>query len=65
MRHDPSGLELAGLGGTLAGTVIIAMLVGLGVDHFARTGPLFFLIGLGVGVVGAIVAGYTRFKRYL
>ena len=65
MRQDLSGWELASLGGMLAGTVILPMLVGLGVDHFARTGPLFFLIGLGVGVVGAIVAGYTRFKRYL
>jgi len=65
VKPNPSGLELAGLGGMLAGTVVIPMLLGLAVDHLASTGPLFFLIGLGVGVVGAIFAGYTRFKRYL
>jgi hypothetical protein len=41
------------------------MLVGLGIDSLARSGPLFFLIGLGLGVLGAIVTGYTRFKRFL
>jgi hypothetical protein len=65
MKRGPTGWELAGLGGMLAGAVIVPMLVGLGIDSVARSGPLFFLIGLGVGVVGAIVTGYTRFKRFL
>ena len=65
MKRGPTGMELAGLGGMLAGAVIVPMLVGLGIDSVARSGPLFFLIGLGVGVVGAIVTGYTRFKRFL
>jgi F0F1-type ATP synthase assembly protein I len=56
---------MAGLGGMLAGAVIVPMLIGIGIDSVAHSGPLFFLIGLGVGVVGAIVTGYTRFKRFL
>ena len=63
--RSPDGRELVGLGGMLAGAVIVPMLIGLGVDHLAHSGPIFFLIGLGVGVLGAIVTGYTRFKRYL
>jgi hypothetical protein len=65
MSRGPTGRELAGLGGVLAGAVIVPMLIGLGIDSLARTGPLFFLLGLGLGVLGAIVTGYTRFKRYL
>ncbi|HVD01991.1 MAG TPA: F0F1-ATPase subunit family protein [Candidatus Dormibacteraeota bacterium] len=49
----------------LAGAVIVPMLIGLGIDALARTGPLFFLLGLAVGVLGGIFAAYTRFKRYL
>ena len=65
MRTTPSGRDMAGLGGMLAGAVIVPMLIGLGIDSVAHSGPLFFLIGLGVGVLGAIVTGYTRFKRFL
>lgn len=63
MSDGPTGRELAGLGGVLAGAFIIPMLIGLGIDSVAHTGPLFFLIGLAVGVLGTIVTGYTRFKR--
>ncbi|GEM_PF-3488453 len=63
MADGPTGRELAGLGAVLAGAFIVPMLIGLGIDSVARTGPLFFLIGLAVGVLGTIVTGYTRFKR--
>ena len=65
MKSSPTGWEMAGLGGMLAGAVIVPMLVGIGIDSVAHSGPLFFLIGLAVGIVGAIVTGYTRFKRFL
>ena len=65
MKPSPTGGELAGLGATLAGIVVVPMLAGLVVDSLAHTGPLFFLLGLGLGVLGGIVTAYTRFKRYL
>jgi len=65
VKPGPSGSELVGLGAMLAGAVIVPMLIGLGIDALARTGPLFFLLGLAVGVLGGIFAAYTRFKRYL
>lgn len=65
MSRGPTGRELAGLGGVLAAAVIVPMLVGLAIDAAAHSGPLFFLIGLGAGVLGGIFTAYTRFKRYL
>ncbi len=65
MSDGPSRGDLAGLGAMLAGAVVIPMLVGLGVDRLAHSGPVFFLIGLAVGIAAAIFAGYSRFKRFL
>jgi predicted ABC-type sugar transport system permease subunit len=65
VKRGPTGNELAGLGAVLAGTVVAPMLIGLGIDSLARTGPLFFLSGLGLGVLGSIMVAYTRFKRFL
>jgi hypothetical protein len=65
MKRGLDGGDLAGLGGMIAAAFIAPMLIGLGIDSVARSGPLFFLIGLAVGIVGAIVTGYTRFKRFL
>ncbi|GAC1656709.1 MAG: hypothetical protein NVS9B1_12690 [Candidatus Dormibacteraceae bacterium] len=63
--EGPTAAEFAGLGGMLAGAVIIPLLIGWAVDSAAHTGPLFLLIGLGVGILAAIFTAYTRFKRYL
>jgi len=65
VKRGPTGREMAGLGGVLAASVIVPMLIGLGIDALARTGPLFFLLGLGLGVLGGIFVAYTRLKRYL
>ena len=65
MKKGIGGGDLAGLGGMIAAAFVVPMLAGLGVDSLGHTGPLFFLVGLAVGVVGAIVTGYTRFKRFL
>lgn len=61
----PSGTELASLGAMAAGAVIVPLLVGLLIDSAAHTGPIFLLIGLALGVVGAVAAVYVRFKQYL
>lgn len=63
--RGPTGTDLIGLGGMLAAALIGPMAVGWGVDSATHRGPLFLLIGLGVGILAAIAVAYTRFKRFL
>jgi F0F1-type ATP synthase assembly protein I len=64
--EDPSGFELIGLGVFLAASVVVPLVGGLSLDAALHTGPLFFLLGLLVGIVAAVSVVYTRFvRRYL
>ncbi len=42
-----------------AATAITCVLIGFGIDYFAKTSPLFLIIFMGVGVVG----GFAAFVR--
>lgn len=49
------------MGGWSAGidfvaVAVVSLLVGVGIDYFAGTGPLFLIIFLCVGIVGGFVA---------
>lgn len=61
----PSGGELAGLSVYLAAAVVIPLVAGLVVDNLLRTGPLFFFVGLLIGVVAGIAVVITRIRQYL
>lgn len=61
--RSPSGAELIGLGTVLAAVVVIPLVGGLLLDSALHTGPLFFLVGLLVGIVGAVLVVYTGFVR--
>jgi len=64
--EEPSVADLIGLGVFLAASVIIPLVGGLSLDAALHTGPLFFLLGLLVGIVAAVSVVYTRFmRRYL
>ena len=65
MKKGIGGGDLAGLGGMIAAAFVVPMLAGLGVDSLGHTGPLFFLVGLDVGVQREIVSGYERCQRFL
>jgi F0F1-type ATP synthase assembly protein I len=70
MGEDPTpqglrGRDLAGLGGILAGAVVVGLVVGLLVDNAAGTSPLWTLVGIGVGIVLAIVAFVVRVRDAL
>jgi len=64
-QGGPSGAELAGLGALIAGVVVVPLVAGLLLDSALRTGAIFLIVGLAVGVVGAAATVYVRFKRYL
>jgi F0F1-type ATP synthase assembly protein I len=66
-QPDPTfrGRDLAGLGGMLAGAVVVGMVIGLLVDKAAGTSPLWTLVGLGLGILVGIAAFVSRVKSAL
>ncbi len=61
--EGPTGSDLIGLGVFLAGVVVVPLVVGALVDGVLRTSPLFILVGLFLGIIGAVAVFYTRFVR--
>jgi F0F1-type ATP synthase assembly protein I len=64
---DPTlrGRDLVGLGGMLAGAVVLGMVLGLLVDHVAGTSPAFTLVGLAVGIAAGAFAFWARVRSVL
>jgi F0F1-type ATP synthase assembly protein I len=63
--RSPSGGELAGLGAAIAGAMVVPVVAGVLIDGALRTTPVFVLIGVAVGIVGASATVFIRIKRYL
>jgi len=59
------GRDLIGLGGMLAGAVILGIVAGLLVDHAAGTSPVFTLLGLALGVVAGGLGFWFRVRAVL
>jgi F0F1-type ATP synthase assembly protein I len=66
-QPDPTlrGRDLVGLGGMLAGAVVLGMVLGLLVDKAAGTQPAFTLVGLALGIVAGVVAFWVRVRSVL
>ena len=64
---DPTfrGRDLAGLGGMLAGAVVVGLVLGLLADHAAGTSPLWTLVGIGLGIVAAGIGFWVRVRSVL
>ena len=64
---DPTlrGRDLAGLGGMLAGAVVVGTVLGLLVDHAAGTSPAFTLVGLALGIASGTAAFWVRARSVL
>lgn len=64
---DPTlrGRDLVGLGGMLAGAVVVGLVLGLIVDHAAGTSPTFTLVGIGLGILAGIAAFWVRVRSVL
>jgi F0F1-type ATP synthase assembly protein I len=59
------GRDLVGLGGLLAGSVIVFTLVGIFIDDAAGTGPTFTLLGVGLGIVLGALGFWLRVRSAL
>ena len=64
---DPTlrGRDLVGLGGMLAGAVVLGLVIGLLVDSAAGTSPAFTLAGIALGIVAGGFAFWARVRSVL
>jgi threonine/homoserine efflux transporter RhtA len=65
VKPAPSGSDLAGMGVGLAVAFLVPFFAGVGIDAVARTGPVFLLIGLALGILSAVVFAFVRFKQFI
>ena len=67
-RHpDPTfrGRDLAGLGGMVAGAVVLGLVVGLLVDNATGDSPTWTLVGIGLGIAAGIMGFWLRVRSVL
>ena len=66
-RSDKSlrGVDLASLGGLLAGAVVAGTVLGLVIDNWAGTAPVFTLIGVGLGIVSGGTGFWLKVRAAL
>ncbi len=63
--NGPELTTLLGLGAATAAILVIGLGLGWLVDQTADTLPAFTLAGLALGIVGAGIYIYTKFKTFL
>lgn len=63
--ETPSWQSLLGMGAVIAASLVVGMALGWLVDTLLDTAPTFILVGLVLGIAGAV--GYTvvTFRQYL
>ncbi|MGH3359877.1 MAG: AtpZ/AtpI family protein [Nocardioidaceae bacterium] len=64
-QPDLSARDLLGLGGLIAACVVLGLVVGLLVDTWLGTTPVFILVGIAVGVLAAAIGVWFRLRPYL
>lgn len=64
-REDVGWSALIGMGAAIAAVLVLGLVVGWLVDRLASTSPIFLLVGLTFGVVGACTYTITQFRRYM
>jgi F0F1-type ATP synthase assembly protein I len=64
---DPTlrGRDLVGIGGMLAGAVVLGLVLGLLLDKAAGTEPAFTLVGIALGIAAGAVAFWVRVRSAL
>ena len=59
------GRDLVGLGGLLAGAVVVCTLLGYAADQSAGTSPVLTLVGVFVGIAAGGVGFWLRVRSVL
>jgi F0F1-type ATP synthase assembly protein I len=69
MPDEPDGglgwSELLGMGSVIAAQLLVGLGLGWLVDTLADTTPVFLLIGLLLGIAGAVSYTVVEFRKYL
>ena len=63
--ESPSLLTLLGMGVVVAAQLAVATVIGLLLDAVLDTGPILTIVGLVIGLVGAVTYVVTAFRRFL
>ena len=63
--NPPSPARLIGLGSAVVGFVILGLVGGLVLDATLDASPLFTMIGLGLGIVGAAGTLIVEFRAFM
>jgi F0F1-type ATP synthase assembly protein I len=63
--ESPGFSDLLGMGAVIAASLVVGFALGWLVDKLAGTTPIFLLVGLLLGIVGAISFTIVQFRRYL
>ena len=61
----PRAGQLIGMGSSIVGFVVLGLVFGWWADNAFDTTPVFILIGLALGVLGAIVSSVMQFRTYM
>lgn len=64
-RDGPDLATLIGLGAVTAAILLVGLGIGWLVDEVVDTLPVFTLVGLAVGIVGACIYIYGQFTKFL
>ncbi|HEV7203582.1 MAG TPA: AtpZ/AtpI family protein [Jatrophihabitans sp.] len=63
--ESPSWQSLLGMGAVTAAVLALGMVLGWLADSIAGTTPVFIMIGLLVGVAGAVTYVVNEFRQFL
>jgi F0F1-type ATP synthase assembly protein I len=62
---SPGLSDLLGMGAAIGAQLAAGFLLGWLVDSLAGTTPIFMLVGLLLGIVGAVSYTVSQFRKYL
>ena len=63
--ESPSPRQLIGLGATLVGFVVLGLVGGVALDSWLDSSPVWTMVGLFLGVLGAVMTAIAEFRKFL
>ena len=64
-KAAPGWQELLGMGAAIAAVIAVGTGLGWVVDVLADTVPIFLMVGLTLGIGGAVAYTVSQFRKYL